>query len=282
MKISDNIAKSCNQPIKTIVKNYENILSNLNDTLFDIPQDKKIEKLVGFFDYAIANYIYIYNISFAKLQTKKYYFGDKKYPKDINFSFILMLKLITQDLITLRNLSIIDFDAQFHSISRNFIEKMKIFLLCCYDEEFFEVFTGYKTISDEELYKNYTREKKLDERIEHLLEKYPFDPTIIELSNDELKNRLDNILHPFVHTNNYKQLLKYYAKHRDSKIYMPVKNKNDSNASVQIYKYMCEASILYLINIIIWARNDTKIKLDTHLDEIFNVYQEYMKAYYTK
>lgn len=278
MDLFDNIAKSCNISVETIIKNYEKYLVNLNDILFDTPQDKEIKKLVGYFDFSIANYIYVYDNLCTGLQSGKYCFGSKKYSQDVNFPFLLMLKLLVHDLITLRNLSIIGFDAQFHSISRNFVEKMKIFLLCCFDEEFFEVFTGHKEISDKELYYKYTREKMIDKRIEHLVEEKPFDPTIIGFTSDTLKNRLNKLLHPFVHTNNYRQLLEYYG----PKIDISINSKKDDGIKVYTYKYMCEASILFLIDIILWSRNDTNIRLDKHLDSIFNVYQEYVKDYYTE
>lgn len=278
MDTLDNITKSCKISRKTINDNYREIFDDLTDILSIPPDNKSLRKLVGFFDFSIANYVYIYNRLRLALQSGKYCFGSKEYPKDANFSFLLMLKLIIHDLITLRNLSIIGFDAQFHSISRNFVEKMKIFLLCCFDEEFFEVFTGHKEISDKELYYKYTREKMVDKRIEHLVEENPFDPTIIGFTSDTLKNRLNKLLHPFVHTNNYRQLLEYYG----PKIDISINSEKDDGIKVHMYKYMCEASILSLIDIILWSRNDTNIRLDKHLDSIFNVYQEYMKDYYTE
>ena len=127
MDLFDNIVKSCNISVETIIKNYEKYLVNLNGFLFDIPQDKEIKKLVGYFDFSITNYVYVYNNLCTGLRSGKYCFGSKKYSQDVNFSFLLMLKLLVHDLITLRNLSIIGFDAQFHSMSRNFVEKMKNF-----------------------------------------------------------------------------------------------------------------------------------------------------------
>lgn len=278
MDLFNNIAKSCNISVETIIKNYEKYLVDLNGVLFDIPQDKEIKKLVGYFDFSIANYVYVYNNLCTGLRSGKYCFGSKKYSQDVNFSFLLMLKLLVHDLITLRNLSIIGFDAQFHSISRNFVEKMKIFLLCCFDEEFFEVFTGHKEIADKELYNKYTRGKMVDQRIERLIEENPFDPTIIGFTSDTSKNRLNKLLHPFVHTNNYRQLLEYYG----PRINISINSKKDNDVNVQAYKYMCEASILSLVDIILWSRNDTKIGLDRHLNLIFSVYQEYIKDYYTE
>lgn len=278
MELFDNIAKSCNISVETVIKNYKNCLVGLSSTLCGVPQDEGMKKLIGYFDFSIANYIYIYNNLCTALLSGKYCFGNKKYTKDANFSFLLMLKLIIHDLITLRNLSIIGFDAQFHSISRNYVEKMKIFLLCCFDEEFFEVFTGHKKISDKELYYKYTREKMMDKRIEHLVEENPFDPTIIGFTSDMLKNRLNKLFHPFVHTNNYRQLLEYYG----PKIDISINSKKDDSIKVRVYKYMCEASILSLIDIILWSRNDTNIRLDKYLDSIFDVYQEYVKDYYTE
>lgn len=276
MDILNDIAKSCKISRKIINDSYREIIDGLTDILPIPPDNKDLKKLIGYFDFSIANYIYIYNVVSAEILKGKYHFGDKKYPKDINFSFILMLKLITQDLITLRNLALIGFDAQFHSISRNFVEKNKIFLLCCYDREFFEAFSGYKNISEEDLYKLYTCEKKVNERIKILAKKLYFDPTLKGLSNDNLKNRTNILFHPFVHTNNYKQLLRYYG----PKISIPIYDRKAGVINTLAYNYMCEASILYVTNIILWSEEYKTVALDRYFNLILDVYQNYIEDYY--
>lgn len=276
MNILDNITKSCKISRGVIDDSYREIINSLSDILPILTNNTDIKKLIGYFDFSIANYVYIYNILSTEILKEKYHFGNKKYPKDINFSFILMFKLITQDLIILRNLALIGFDAQFHSISRNFVEKNKIFLLCCYDKEFFEAFSGYKKISEEDLYRLYTCEKKMNERIELLTKKFYFDPTLKILTDNNLKNRTNILFHPFVHTNNYRQLLKYYG----PKISIPIYNGKNDDLNILAYCYMCEASILYIVNIILWSEEYKAAMLDKHFNLILDVYQNYIDDYY--
>lgn len=54
--------------------------------------------------------------------------GNIKYNAKYNLSFLILLRAMIYDLIVLRNLTLVGFDSQYHSISRNFIEKAKSFV----------------------------------------------------------------------------------------------------------------------------------------------------------
>ena len=84
--------------------------------------DEEIMKLIGFMNISIINYTILYDCISENFLKKNLIIGHEEYPYDLNLSFIILLKGMTHDLITLRNLIAKGFDPQFHSISRNFIE----------------------------------------------------------------------------------------------------------------------------------------------------------------
>lgn len=124
-----------------IIKRYNICYSSISSYLHSIPRtsshNEKIEKVVGYFDLSIISYVVLYGYLSDEFMAGKIVIGNMKYDAKYNLSFLILLRAMIYDLIVLRNLTLVGFDSQYHSISRNFIEKSKIFCLCFYDTDFF-------------------------------------------------------------------------------------------------------------------------------------------------
>lgn len=270
--------------------NYDDTTSGIyQDTLRTIsPQlrvlqdpNEDIDKFIAFFDISIVNYVRFYECIRDDFLERKIHFGDKKYPDMLNLSFILLFRLMAHDVICLRNLAIQKFDAQFHSISRNFIEKCKIFCLCCYDEEFFENYTQQTKITDDDLYSKFTREGELNKRISKLAKSHNGKPIISfaqTLNADSLRSRIKHVCSPFVHTNNYRQIFSYALE--GNKVNLSVLHSSNNN-SVNTYKFMCEISILFYIELFWLTVGAIDQTVDTLHRQLIDIYGVYTKKYYS-
>lgn len=83
---------------------------------------------MGYFDLGIINYVVLYGYLSDEFMAGKIVIGNIKYNAKCNLSFLILLPAMIYDLIVLRNLALVGFDSQYHSISRNFIEKVKSFV----------------------------------------------------------------------------------------------------------------------------------------------------------
>jgi|GEM_PF-1266744 len=247
--------------------------------------DEEIMKLIGFMNISIMDYIVLYNCISKNFLKGNLIIGHQEYPYNLNLSFIILLKGMAHDLITLRNLIAKGFDPQFHSISRNFIEKSKILCLCLYDKEFFENFTKYVNISDEDLYNNFTKEAELNKRLSKIAkehkQKAPHSLAII-LKNKTINKGVRNLGNPFVHMNNFSQIMGYFIEDR-KKINLSILH-NKTPDSIFRYKYVCEASLL------IWSSVITSINYCDYKGEDLDrvelawsqIYKVYIDHFYTK
>lgn len=216
--------------------------------------------------------------------------GNIKYDAKYNLSFLILFRAMIHDLIVLRNLTLVGFDSQYHSISRNFIEKSKIFCLCFYDTDFFEHFTKYCECSDEKLYKNYTRDFKLDTRINtiasiHRKNLYLKSSMAVTLDSKTIKDRVVSMGHPFVHMNNYKQILKYFLEETEdgkSRINLNILNPRPKKFHDHQYALIVELSILIFLSLQDMT-NSTIKDINTLFKTLTQVYcSSYIDYFYHK
>jgi hypothetical protein len=244
-----------------IIKKYKICYSSISSYLHSIPRasshNEKIEKVVGYFDLSIISYVVLYGYLSDEFMVGKIVIGNTKYDAKYNLSFLILLRAIIYDLIVLRNLTLVGFDSQYHSISRNFIEKSKIFCLCFYDTDFFEHFTKYRECSDEILYKNYTKGSKLDNRINaianiHRKNLYLKSSMAVTLDSETIKDRVVSMGHPFVHMNNYMQILGYFVEETESganRINLNILNSSPKKFHDHQYALIAELSILIFLSL---------------------------------
>lgn len=277
-----NILKQaeCND---TTLKEFQKAIAKISIQLWsDNISKPEVKRLLGFFDSSIANYVLFYDYLRDDFLRGKIHYGDKRYPDIFNLSFILLLRLMIHDIISMRNFVVQRFDAQFHSISRNFIEKCKIFCLCYYDEDFFEHYTKYIDITDEDLYNKYTREGELNKRIHSLAKAHKKNAPVsfaITLDSKILKKRVEHLCNPFVHTNNYPQLFMYALEDKE-KINLSVLHSG-SGDDLYMYKYMCEAALLFFSDIFLLTYIDNQLLQDC-LSQSLEIYGLYVKEFYPK
>ena len=244
-----------------IIKKYNICFSSISSYLHSISRasshNEKIEKIVGYFDLSIISYVVLYGYLLDEFMVGKIVIGNIKYDAKYNLSFLILLRAMIYDLIVLRNLTLVGFDSQYHSISRNFIEKSKIFCLCFYDTDFFEHFTKYRECSDEILYKNYTKGSKLDNRINvianvHRKNLYLKSSMAVTLDSETIKDRVVSMGHPFVHMNNHKQILKYFLEETESgtnRINLSILNSSPKKFHDHQYALIAELSILIFLSL---------------------------------
>lgn len=252
--------------------------------------NEKIKKIVGYFDLSIISYVVLYEYLLDEFMVGKIIIGNIKYDAKYNLSFLILLRAMIHDLIVLRNLILVGFDSQYHSISRNFIEKSKIFCLCFYDTDFFEHFTKYCECSDEKLYKNYTRDFKLDTRINtiasiHRKNLYLKSSMAVTLDSETIKDRVVSMGHPFVHMNNYKQILKYFLEETEdgkSRINLNILNPRPKKFHDHQYALIVELSILIFLSLQDMT-NSTIKDINTLFKTLTQVYcSSYIDYFYHK
>lgn len=253
-----------------------------------ILRNKEIKRIICFFDIIIISYILTYEYISEEFLKGHVVIGDKKYNSAYNIAFAILMRSMTHDLITMRNLVCSGFDAQFHSISRNFIEKSKIFCLCSYDEEFFKNFTQYIDISDESLYKEFTKNSKMDKRLSDIAKKHrlqqknPLSLTVL-LDNKTIRDRIEYLGNPFVHSNNFKQMMKYFLENtnKGKAVNLSILHGTVPLAGNQ-YKFMCELAYLIFNELLFLIRyNKNNIQEEAH-GAMLEIYGIYIKYFYPK
>lgn len=253
-----------------------------------ILRNKEIKRIICFFDIIIISYILTYEYISEEFLKGHVVIGDKKYNSAYNIAFAILMRGMTHDLITMRNLVCSGFDAQLHSISRNFIEKSKIFCLCSYDEEFFKNFTQYIDISDESLYKEFTKNSKMDKRLSDIAKKHrlqqknPLSLAVL-LDNKTIRDRIEYLGNPFVHSNNFKQMMKYFLENtnKGKAVNLSILHGAVPLAGNQ-YKFMCELAYLIFNELLFLIRyNKNNIQEEAH-GAMLEIYGIYIKYFYPK
>ena len=253
-----------------------------------ILRNKEIKRIICFFDIIIVSYILTYEYISEEFLKGHVVVGNKKYNSAYNIAFVILMRVITHDLITMRNLVCSGFDAQFHSISRNFIEKSKIFCLCSCDEEFFKNFTQYIDISDESLYKEFTKNSKMDKRLSDIAKKHRLQQKntlslAVLLDNKTIRDRIDYLGNPFVHSNNFKQMMKYFLENtnKGKAVNLSILHGTVPLAGNQ-YKFMCELAYLIFNELPFLIRyNKNNVQEEVHW-AMLEVYGVYIKYFYPK
>jgi hypothetical protein len=241
--------------------------------------------LIAYFDVSVILHLTLYDKVIESLLST----GLQVWPTDdenSNLSVVLLIKLIAHDLISLRNFVAIQFDWQFHALSRNYFEKLKILTLCLVDQDFFNNYTGLTNISEEDLYRNYTSHKKLDDRLNSVTRKdlapelNKLDPLFDLcrlLCSDTITAGFERG-HIFVHTNNFLQIAKYYLE--DGRINLSPLNNFSLKYSAS-KALACEMSLLSYISLAFYLH----IRFKLNNSGIFhkhavNIYGQYIKDYY--
>ncbi len=266
------------------MKIFEPLLINPTPIL----RNKETKRIICFFDIIIVSYILAYKYISEEFLKGNVVVGNKKYNSDYNIAFIILMRGITHDLITMRNLMCSGFDAQFHSISRNFIEKSKIFCLCFYDEEFFKNFTQYTDISDESLYEEFTKNSKMDKRLSDIAKKHRLQQKnilslAVLLDSKKVRDRIKYLGNPFVHSNNFKQMIGYFLENTNkgkavnlSILHNTVPLAGDRN------KFMCELAYLIFHKLPFMIRYNKNNMQEEVRWAMLEVYGVYIKYFYPK
>lgn len=246
----------------------------------------EIQNILSYFNITIALYHFLYTRVIDASFNKKMQVWPNK-DKDSLLAILYLLRLMFHDIITLRNLTNVGFDAQFHSISRNLVEKIKIICLSLSDEEFFDVYTGIDKISDSELYNRFTKPKKLDNRIKHIAFQNEEKGSILVARNDirfckflneeALESRV-KLSHSFVHTNNFRQLAHYF--NENGKYNLSLKHNSPLEGS-NAYRYMCEFVFLSFSYIDTMLSNSMANLKTYDFEKLYTgIYDQYIKDYY--
>ena len=171
----------------------ENISNCNNETLEEI-------------DFILILFCDIYNSWRDFLFTKK--FQDEKF----GISTTLIFRDIIGDFIASRNLYILGLENQHNSITRNLIEKFRFLFLVSNDSEFKEKVLFDKTITQKDLYNNYTKPSKITKRLKKLLVTSENDilKAGVEVLTSKRTDEYYSLLSKFTHSNELSFFLKYY------------------------------------------------------------------------
>lgn len=179
--------------------------NELNDVL--VKNTSKCDnEILEEIDFILMLFCDIYNSWRNLLFTKKF--------QDIKFGIAttLIFRDIMGDFIASRNLYILGLENQHNSITRNLIEKFRFLFLVTNNSEFKKKVLFDKTISQKDLYNNYTKPSKINKQLKNLL--VTSKKSIIKLGVEFLTSKRTDeyysLLSKFTHSNELSFFLKYY------------------------------------------------------------------------